>query len=84
MDKGLRREKTHGTKLGCERSRKPATVAGPEGAGRVAWGRSGEVLVFSPPLWGVVGGFGLCEADGGRDGESRQIWRGHQQNLLTA
>lgn len=79
--------KPHRTKLGCERSRKPATVAGLEGAERVAWGAYGEVLVFNPPLWGMgvgAGDFGLCEADGSRDGESRQIWRGHQQNLLMA
>lgn len=37
MDKGCRRRKTPTTKLGWERSRKPATVAGLEGAGRVAW-----------------------------------------------
>lgn len=40
MDKGHRREnkQTHKTKLGWERSRKPATGTGLEGSGRVAWG----------------------------------------------
>lgn len=54
----------HKTKLGRERSRKPAPVAGLEGTGRVALGERGagygEISVFNLPLWEIVGGFGLC------------------------